>query len=98
MTLIKTSLPLRRPDGLKMINPDTLAAAEGGAGGMAVINVSGDSAEVTVISEGLDDVSTFAFYQGSAWVVENQGRHFWDPAHAGPEAKPPFRVVEVPLI
>ncbi|MCL4296343.1 MAG: SMP-30/gluconolactonase/LRE family protein [Anaerolineae bacterium] len=98
VTLIKTSLPLRRPDGLKVINPDTLATAEGGAGGMAVIRVSGDSAEVTVISEGLDDVSTFAFYQGSAWVVENQGRHFWDPAHSGPDAKPPFRVVEVPLI
>lgn len=98
VTLIKTSLPLRRPDGLKVINPDTLATAEGGAGGMAVIKVSGDTAHVTVISEGLDDVSTFAFYQGSAWVVENQGRHFWDPANTGPDAKPPFRVVEVPLI
>jgi sugar lactone lactonase YvrE len=97
VTLIETSLPLRRPDGLKVINPDILATAEGGAGGMAVVKVSGDSAEVTVISEGLDDVSTFAFYQGSAWIVENQGRHFWDPANTGPDAKPPFRVVEVPL-
>lgn len=97
VTLIETSLPIRRPDGLKVINPDTLATAEGGAGGMAVIKVSGDTAEVTVISEGLDDVSTFAFYQGSAWVVENQGRHFWDPANTSPDAKPPFRVVEIPL-
>ncbi len=98
VTLIKTSRPLRRPDGLKVIGPNTLATAEGGAGGMAVLKVSGDTAEVTVISEGLDDVSTFAYYQGSAWLVENQGRHFWNPANTGPDAKPPFRVVEIPLI
>jgi hypothetical protein len=64
---------------------------------MAVIDIKGDLAEVTVISEGLDDVSTFAYYQGSAWLLENQGRHFWDPANAGPEATPPFRIVEIPL-
>ncbi|MEW5956322.1 MAG: SMP-30/gluconolactonase/LRE family protein, partial [Chloroflexota bacterium] len=68
VTLIHTSQELRRPDGLKVIGPDTLATAEGGAGGMAVIKIKGDSAEVTVISEGLDDVSTFAYYQGSAWI------------------------------
>jgi sugar lactone lactonase YvrE len=98
VTLIKTSRPLRRPDGLKVIGPNILATAEGGAGGMAVIEVSGDTATVTVISEGLDDVSTFAYYQGSAWILENQGRHFWDPTNAGPEPTPPFRVVEIPLI
>ena len=98
VTLIETSRPVRRPDGLKVIGPATLAAAEGGAGGMAVIKVSGDTAQVTVISEGLDDVSTFAYYQGSAWIVENQGRHFWDPANTGRDADPPFRVVEIPLL
>lgn len=97
VTLIETSLPIRRPDGLKVIGPNTLATAEGGAGGMAVLKVNGNRAEVTVICEGLDDVSTFAYYQGSAWVVENQGRHFWDPANTGPDAQPPFYVVEVPL-
>ncbi len=97
VTLISTSLPLRRPDGLKVIGPDTLATAEGGAGGMAVLDMKGDTAEVTVVSEGLYDVSTFAFYGGSAWLLENQGRHFWDPANAGPDPKPPFRVVEIPL-
>lgn len=97
VTLIETSRPVRRPDGLKVIGPDTLATAEGGAGGIAVIKVNGNIAQVTVISEGLDDVSTFAYYQGSAWIVENQARHFWDPANTGRDAKPPFRVVEIPL-
>jgi sugar lactone lactonase YvrE len=38
VTLIGTSQELRRPDGLKVIGPNTLATAEGGAGGMAVIS------------------------------------------------------------
>jgi sugar lactone lactonase YvrE len=97
VTLISTSQELRRPDGLKVVGLNTLATAEGGAGGMAVIRITGDTAEVTRVSEGLDQVATFAFYQGSAWVVENQGDHFWDPANAGPDATPPFRLVEVPL-
>ena len=97
VTHIQTSRPLRRPDGLKMIGPKTLAASEGGAGGMAVIRVDGDRAEVQTVSEGLDGVTTFAVYRGSAWIVEGQSDHFWDPANAGPDATPPFRIVEIPL-
>jgi sugar lactone lactonase YvrE len=97
VTLIATSRPLRRPDGLKVIGPNILAAAEGGAGGIAVIRVGGDRAEVQTVSEGLDGVTTFAVYQGSAWLVEGQSDHFWDPANAGPDATPPFRIVEIPL-
>jgi hypothetical protein len=97
VTLIQTSQELRRPDGLKVIGPNTLATAEGGAGGMSIINVEGDRASVRRIPAGLDGVTTFALYQGSAWVVEGQSDHFWDPANAGPNADPPFRIVEVPL-
>jgi len=97
VTLIHVSQELRRPDGLKVVGLDRLATSEGGAGGMALIEITGDMAQVTRVSEGLDQVATFAFYQGSAWIVENQGDHFWDPANAGPDATPPFRLVKVPL-
>ncbi len=97
VTLIRTQRQLRRPDGLKVIGRDKLATAEGGAGGMAVLHLHDDQADVITVNEGLDQVSTFAFHQGSAWVVENQADHFWDAAHAGPDADPPFRIVEVPL-
>jgi len=97
VTLIQTSQELRRPDGLKVIGPNTLATAEGGAGGMAVITLEGDTAQVRRVPAGLDGATTFAFYRGSAWVVEGQTDHFWDPANAGPNADPPFRIVEVPL-
>ena len=97
VTMIQTSQELRRPDGLKVIGPNTLATAEGGAGGMSIIDVEGDRASVRRIPAGLDGVTTFAFCRGSAWVVEGQSDHFWDPANAGPNADPPFRIVEVPL-
>ena len=97
VTLIETSQELRRPDGLKLIDPNTLAAVEGGAGAVAVITLDGDKAQVKRIEAGLDGVATFAYYDGSAWVVENQGDHFWDPTNAGPDATKPFRIVEVPL-
>jgi LPXTG-motif cell wall-anchored protein len=97
ITQISTSRELRRPDGLKVLGPQTLATAEGGSGGMALLTLDGDRAEVRTVSEGLNGVATFAFWQGSAWIVENQGQHFWDPDNAGRDAAPPFRLVEVPL-
>jgi hypothetical protein len=98
VTLMQTTLELRRPDGLKVIGPNTLAASEGGAGGMAVITVEGDVANVRRVPAGLDSVTTFAFYGGNAWVVEGQADHFWDPDHAGPDADPPFRIVKVDIL
>jgi sugar lactone lactonase YvrE len=95
--LIETSQELRRPDGLKVIGPNTLATAEGGASGIAIISVNGDSAQVLWVPAGLDGVTTFALYEGSTWVVEGQSDHFWDPVNAGPDANPPFKIVEVPL-
>ncbi len=98
VTLVETSQELRRPDGLKVIGPTTLATAEGGAGGMSIISVSaGDTAQVQRIEANLDGVTTFAYYQEKAWVVEGQSDHFWDPDNAGPDADPPFRIVAVPL-
>ena len=97
ITEIKTSQPLQRPDGLKVVGPNTLATAESVPGGMSILTLNGDEATVKVINTGLDGVATFALYQGSAWLVENQGDHFWAPDSAGPDAKPPFRLVEVPL-
>jgi len=97
VTTISTSQGLRRPDGLKLIRPGLLVTAEGGAGGVALLTLSGDSAQVKVVSEGLDGVATFALWGGSAWVVENQGQHFWEPDQHGRDATPPFRLVEVPL-
>jgi sugar lactone lactonase YvrE len=98
VTEIKTSKPLRGPDGLKVINATTLAVAEGDTGGMALIELTGDGGKVRTVNTGLDGVATFALRGGSSWLVENQGDHFWNPTGPnGPNANKPFRLVEVPL-
>jgi sugar lactone lactonase YvrE len=98
VTEIMTSKPLRAPDGLKVINATTLAVAEGAPGGMTLVDVTGTTGKVRTVSTGLDGVATFALLGGSAWLVENQGDHFWNPTGPnGPMANKPFRLVEVPL-
>ena len=76
VTEIKTSKPLRGPDGLKVINATTLAVAEGDTGGMALIELTADGGKVRTVNTGLDGVATFALKGGSAWLVENQADHF----------------------
>ena len=100
VTEIKTSKPLRGPDGLKVINATTLAVAEGDTGGMALIELTADGGKVRTVSTGLDGVATFALKGGSAWLVENQADHFPGIRCGpnGPNANKPFRLVEVPLV
>ena len=70
------------------------AIAEGQTSGMATVTLTGATGFVRRISTGLDGVATFAMVDGSAWLVENQGDHFW--GGDGKETKP-FRLVEIPL-
>jgi sugar lactone lactonase YvrE len=90
---------LLNPDGLKLAAPNLLVTAEGGnaGGGVSVVRVDGASATVEEVISGFDQVATLALREGSAWVVENQGDHFWGPKDNGADADPPFRLVEVPL-
>jgi sugar lactone lactonase YvrE len=90
---------LLNPDGLKVAAPNLLITAEGGndGGGVSVVRVNGNSASVEEVIKGFDQVATLALREASAWVVENQGDHFWGAADNGPDADPPFRLVEVPL-
>jgi sugar lactone lactonase YvrE len=99
VTEVMTSRALLSPDGLKVLAPNLLVTAEGAnmGGGVSLLRVDGASAEVEEVIEGFDQVATFALHQASAWVVENQGDHFWGPGDNGADADPPFRLVEVPL-
>ena len=95
VTEVTTTPTLRAPDGLKVIAPNLLATGEGS--GVSLVKVAGNTGTVTEVFQGLDGIATLALHQASAWIVENQGDHFWDPTNAGPNADPPFRLVEVPL-
>jgi sugar lactone lactonase YvrE len=95
-TQITMPAALRHPDGLKVIAPNLIAMGEA-AGAVSLIKVTNNTAVVTNVIAGLRGVATLALHQGSAWAVEGQGDHFWDAANAGPNANPPFRLMEIPL-
>ncbi len=104
VSLVETSRDLLSPDGLKVIAPNLLLTAEGGneGGGLALIWLNDDGQVDELIpgdeyDTGFNQVATFALHQASAWIVENQGDHFWGAEANGPDADPPFRLVEVPL-
>ena len=67
------------------------------AGGVSTIKLTNNTGTVTNVISGLRGAATLALYQASAWVVEGQGDHYWDSAAAGPNANPPFRLMEIPL-
>ena len=95
-TQITLPAALRHPDGLKVIAPNLIAMGEA-AGAVSQIKVTNNTGVVTSVIAGLRGVATLALHQGSAWAVEGQGDHFWDAADAGPNANPPFRLMEIPL-
>jgi sugar lactone lactonase YvrE len=97
VTEITTQRPLYGPDGLKVLNPTTLVTAEGS--GLSVIGLSGTTGRVRTVSTGFDGIATFSMLGGNAWLVENQGDHFWNPTGPnGPTATKPFRLIETPLM
>ena len=81
---------------MKVIAPNLIAMGEA-AGAVSLIKVTNNTAVVNTVIAGLRGVATLALHQGSAWAVEGQGDHFWDAANAGPNAYPPFRLMEIPL-
>jgi sugar lactone lactonase YvrE len=96
ITEITMPARLKHPDGLKVIAPNLIAMGEA-AGAVSLIRVTNNTAVVTNVISGLRGVATLALHQASAWAVEGQGDHFWNPTAAGPNANPPFRLLEIPL-
>lgn len=75
----RLSRPLEKPDGMRVIDANTLLLAEG-AGRLAVLRVCGvDCFQVDTLADGLDGPTGVALGAGLAWVVEGQLRYRADP-------------------
>jgi len=95
VTLIGLDAPLASPDGLKALAPDRLLVVEQSAGALSTIEVDGDAAVVTVVTDGLDVPTTADMVEQDAWVSIGQLDHLlgWDPA----PPTLPFTIVRVGL-
>lgn len=84
------------PDGLEVIDANTLLVMENGGDVQSVstVKLSGGSGQKTVINSSLDHPTNAVISGSNAWVVESQ-QEYLSGAPGSPTL--PFRVVRVPL-
>ena len=70
---IETSTPLNRPDGLRIVGPQTLIQAEG-QGRLTELTIKGNRAEVRVLQEGLTAATGVTVVGGTALVLVERAK------------------------
>ena len=95
VTQLKTSLPLDRPDGLR-IGPDGKTYMVEGQGRLDRVTIDGDNAKIDVLKSGWTIPSAVAFTPGTAWVLEAKLNYLMDPKFKGQDPGQ-FKVWAVPL-
>jgi sugar lactone lactonase YvrE len=91
VTTMKTSRKIELADALRAIGPDTLLMIEG-TGKLDRITVSGDEAKVETVSEGYKLPVSVTVVGETAWVLEGQLNHLFDPKSGKPS---PFMALPV---
>lgn len=92
--------PLRAPDGLTRLSPGKFLVVEGGGlkagsrGALTALTVKNGKAELKVLAEDLRVPTTVAVRDGTAFLVEGQLDHLFDPA-AGPADH--YRVLRIAM-
>lgn len=92
ITVLTTSRPLSRPDGMRPIGGMAFALAEGG-GSISRLDVSGDTVEVTTLAEGIDQPTGVDVTEGTVWYVQGLLSALFNPN--APRPPLPFRLVPV---
>ena len=93
-TRLALSRPLENPDGMRPLGGMSFVVAES-AGRVSVLDVSGDRAEVTTVSEAGHPTGVDV-HEGVAWYVEAHLSVLFEPENA-PAPVLPFRLIPVAL-
>jgi sugar lactone lactonase YvrE len=89
---IQVNSPLQYPDGIEMLHDGVFLVVENNIGRVSVVALWGGSAHRFTIAQGLNEPTTAAIHNRSAWVVEGQGSLLYGED----EPSLPFRVRRVP--
>jgi hypothetical protein len=87
---------LSLPDGMKLLPNGDLLLVEG-SGRLTRVALGGESAQLKVLRDGLNQPTTMAPVKGGAWVLEGQIGLLADPSKHGQQPVLPFRAVWVPM-
>lgn len=95
ITELTPSVKLDRPDGLRALGGMKFLQAEGGAGRISLVTVSGDTATVTPIKEGTPGLTAMTVARGKVWAL-NAKLAYRNPPLKGQDPGP-FEAVAVDL-
>jgi sugar lactone lactonase YvrE len=91
---IKTSQPLDHPDTIRPLGGQAFLMIEG-VGRLDRVDISGDTAKITVLKDGMNGPVSVTQIGNIAWALEGQLKLLFDPSNS---VKPePFRAIAVPL-
>ena len=79
LTTLATSLPLNGPDGLRALGGNRFIQGEGPGGRVALVDVKGDTAEVTPVATGLDGPVGVTVVGRTAYAIEGKIEYMMDP-------------------
>jgi hypothetical protein len=69
LTELAPSMKLDKPDGMRAIGGNRFLQAEGGAGRIAEVTVSGDAATIKPIKEGVPGLTAMTVARGKVWAL-----------------------------
>jgi sugar lactone lactonase YvrE len=96
ITELKTSRPLKNPDGLRLHGPNQFLMAEGG-GTIDLVTIQGDTAKIDTLRDGLTGGPvSVAEHESTVWYVEGQLGYVFNPALKGKDPAP-FKAVGMPM-
>jgi sugar lactone lactonase YvrE len=96
ITELTPSIKLDRPDGMRAMGGMRFLQAEGGAGRIAVVTVSGDSATITPIKENSPGLTAMTVARGKVWALDAKLPYMQNPALKDKDPGP-FAAVAVDL-
>lgn len=96
ITRLKTSQPLRMPDGLRPIDAQRFAMADG-AGQIDLVTIDGDAARIDPLVTGLSSATGVGLFGHAIWYVQGELSYIFDPAKKNEKPPLPFRVTPVAL-
>ena len=96
LTTLATSLPLNGPDGLRALGGNRFIQGEGPGGRVALVDVKGDTAEITPVATGLDGPVGVTVVGRTAYAIEGKIEYMMDPKLKD-KSPDPFLIRAFPL-
>jgi sugar lactone lactonase YvrE len=88
VTILTALQPMAGPDGLRPIGGNRFLQAEGGAGRVTVVTITGDQAKLRTIREGLQSSPSVTLARGRVYSGEGKISYLFDPKLKGKDPGP----------